>query len=422
MKTIKRSWKLFVAAAVAVVLGAGALAGHLAGLAAASGIPKTDPLYYSGVLADTSGKMLSGSYFINVKLYKFASGGTAKCSSGCSSETVTQGRFRVKLPSACITAIQKNPDLWTEVTMGTTSCSTKMGRQKIGAVPYAVEAESGSATSTDPDCPPGYAKDSTVTLFTLCKKGKDEMVKVGSSWVDRYEANLVDATTWNGGKCDGSGTVYGSIGGASPTDDYPSTFPDSGNWLTRVYACSVPGNVPSRMMTWFQAQQACLLAGKRLCTNGEWQGAAAGTYDQGSYNGAGGGSCHTNGSAPRKTGQAGLVPGASTSCISSWGAEDMIGNLAEWVDMWGQAGKVSTTFSSGAKATPWPLGYGDSQDATLNINGDAHNGSTWKSGLPAAARRGGDYGSGVGGGVFTMFLDGGPSAWEKFIGARCCRQ
>ena len=145
------------------------------------------------------------------------------------------------------------------------------------------------------------------------------MVKVGSYWVDRYEASLVDAKTWSSGQCSGSGTQYASSGGANPKDDYPSTFPDSGNWSTRVYACSVAGKTPSRMMTWFQAQQACLLSGKTLCTYAQWQGAAAGTYDAGKYNGSGGGSCHTGGSAPRKTGSAGKVPGASASCISQWG-------------------------------------------------------------------------------------------------------
>ena len=271
---------------------------------------------------------------------------------------------------------------------------------------------------TDPDCPPGYAKDTTVTLFTLCKQGKDEMVKVGSFWADRYEASLVDATTWNGGKCDGSGTQYG----AGTTDDYPSTFPDSGNWTSKVHACSKSGVVPSRMMTWFQAQQACGLSGKTLCTNGQWQMAAAGTYDAGSYNGASGGSCHTSGTAPRKTGMAGSVPGASTACISSWGAEDMIGNLWEWADLWGQAGKVNASYSTGAKVTPWPSGYGDGKDGTWNVNGEAYDGSKWTTGLPAAALRGGYWDHGSDAGVFAVNLSSGPSAWSTSHGARCCRQ
>ena len=272
---------------------------------------------------------------------------------------------------------------------------------------------------TDPDCPPGYTKDTTApSSITVCKKGSDEMVKVGDFWVDRYEASLVDAATWKSGQCSGSGTQYG----AGTSDDYPSTFPDSGNWTTQVYACSVAGNTPSRMMTWFQAQQACLLSGKTLCTNAQWQGAAAGTYDAGKYNGAAGGSCHTGGSAARKTGSAGKVPGASASCISQWGAEDMIGNLWEWVAWWGQAGK-NWMSSDGESTSPWPSsgGYGDGGDKTWNINGRAANPS-WINGSPAAARRGGNWGNGPDAGVFAVSLGNGPSYWGTSHGARCCRQ
>jgi len=271
---------------------------------------------------------------------------------------------------------------------------------------------------TDRDCPPGYTKDTTApSSITVCKKGKDEMVKVGSYWVDRYEASLVDAKTWSSGQCNGTGTQYGAS-----SDNYPSMFQDSGNWATKVYACSVAGRIPSRMMTWFQAQQACLLSGKTLCTNGQWQGAAAGTYDPGKYNGAAGGSCHTGGSAPRKTGMAGKVPGASASCISRWGAEDMIGNLFEWVDWWDQAGKTWMT-SDGQDASPWPStgGYGDGGDKTWNLDGRVLNPS-WINGSPAAALRGGGWYTGTDAGVFAVNLNEGPSSWHTDHGARCCRQ
>ena len=81
MKTNTNGWRLPLAGAgvLAVVLGVGALAGHLAGNAAASGIPETDPLFYSGVLADTSGKLLSGSKTVAVDLYTAETKGTKAC-------------------------------------------------------------------------------------------------------------------------------------------------------------------------------------------------------------------------------------------------------------------------------------------------------------------------------------------------------
>ncbi len=252
------------------------------------------------------------------------------------------------------------------------------------------------------------------------------MVKVGRFWVDRYESVLVDSKTYNGGTCDGAGGKCGASAtgqcGAGIVDDYPSTFPDSGNWTSPVYACSKKGAVPSRMMTWFQAQQACLLSNKRLCTIGEWQGASAGTYDAGKYNGAAGGACHTGGTALRKTGLAGKTPGASSSCISLWGAEDMNGNLQEYADRWGQAGTHWAT-SDVHFATPWSAakGYGEGGDRTWNVNGRASNGASWVAGAPAVAILGGYFMSGAAAGAVALNMNSSPSGWHLANGSRCCR-
>ena len=120
-----------------------------------------------------------------------------------------------------------------------------------------------------PECPEGYTRNTGATGIVLCEKGLDQMVKVGNFWIDRYEISL-----WENVNC--TGTQYGASG-----DDYPGTFPDNGNWTSELYACSIAGVTPSRYVTWFQAQQSCEAAGKDLCTNAEWQAAAAGTSDPG---------------------------------------------------------------------------------------------------------------------------------------------
>ena len=270
---------------------------------------------------------------------------------------------------------------------------------------------------TDPKCPPGYIKDTTApATITVCKRGSDEMVKVGDFWIDRFEIQIADATRWNSGKCDGTGgTCYGCVG--TFQDNYPASFPDSGNWTAPLYACSVDTSgssskhyPPSRGMTWFQAQQACALSGKHLCTNGEWQTAASGTTDSTL--------CNTNSKGSWSIGYTGQFP----KCISSYGARDMIGNAAEWVDLWGQAGKDWGTSSS--KTTPWPIsgGYGDAQDQTANIEGQVlakYNGAP-VNGMPAAATRGGHYGLGTKAGVFNIALNSGPTFSIPNLGARCC--
>lgn len=269
------------------------------------------------------------------------------------------------------------------------------------------------------DCPAGYALDPASPVgTTVCVDAAsgDEMVRVGDFWIDRYEVSI-----WSGADC--SGTQYGE----TTTDDYPpASFPDNGNFSTPLYGCSVTGVTPSRMMTWFQAQAACAASGKHLCTNAEWQSAAEGTHDPDANLGLSP-LCNTSDTGPRATGQAGGTPGGSGSCISMWGAEDMVGNLWEWTSDWWTAGPTWQTASgqsqcpSGCTYTEgWPSGYGS--DATWSVNGEAHDGAGYVDGIPAAALRGGRWGDESRAGVFALALRNGPSYWATYGGARCCRQ
>src|SRR4029450_9418852 len=121
-----------------------------------------------------------------------------------------------------------------------------------------------------------------------------DSVKVGNTCVDTYEASLwqIDpANTTLVRKVQTGRVTLTDLtsGGAIPLSlsacsamDVLTNFPRSGNWTAvpgsnppspGFYAVSVAGVQPSRCITWFQANQACLLSGKRLLTNPEWQGA-----------------------------------------------------------------------------------------------------------------------------------------------------
>src|SRR5262245_29085026 len=166
-----------------------------------------------------------------------------------------------------------------------------------------------------------------------------DSVKVGSTCVDTYEASLwqidpANATLVRRVQTGRATLADLTAGGAilvSPfactIPDFPPNFPRNGNWTPvpgsnppspGVYAVSIPGVQPSRCITWFQANQACLLSGKRLLTNREWQGAAAGTPDAAADDGAT--TCATSGIGPADA-------GSRASCKSAWGAFDMIGNV-----------------------------------------------------------------------------------------------
>lgn len=492
------------------VAGSMLASGYLVGSALADGVPtqSDELLYYSGEL-DENSSPYTGTKDIEVSLWDVASGGAVPlCATTVPETPVTAGHFRVALADACVQAIHDNPDTWVQVAVD----GTNLGRSKVGAVPYALEAARASAaageleqqlamlqakmdaleaedcvtsadlstelqgylpTSTAPPATPGEGQvwlDSSSGALKVYDEDDgrwaplcpSDMVPVGNSCVDKYEASVwarkdgeavdcamlqdavnealaaewTDEQLYDGFKTADCGAdalpmcdykQYGSAPGCDETDacdDFPtddlSGFPDSGHWTAPLYACSIRDVFPSRSLTWFQAQQACSQSGKRLISNGEWQLAVAGTHDPGAHDGADG-SCLTTGGLPRRTGL------AAASCRSQYGVEDLIGNLDEWVDQWGQAGPTTADFQPDEGRYPWPAGYaqedGDStQDATANVNGSSHSKANGVvSGMPFASRRGGDFSANVHAGAFHWLAGTGPSFWSRGIGFRCSK-
>jgi hypothetical protein len=242
----------------------------------------------------------------------------------------------------------------------------------------------------DPDCPAGYRRDAAEMNIVLCKKGVDEVVKVGSGaaafWIDRYEASV-----WQ--NPDGSGQQYGLMLG-----DYPATFPRNGQWKTPLYAVSKAGIMPSSSITWFQSNEACRASGKRLPHGDEWLAAARGT--------AADGGCLTSGGSVRPTGQ-------GARCVSEWGAQDMIGNLWEQTAEWfAGVGQLDTS------ATPWGTEIAPG-DKTFNIMSKAYGPDGGAvAGLPSIGLRGGDTVQG-GAGVFAINLNVSPVHRFTNHGFRC---
>jgi hypothetical protein len=137
-------------------------------------------------------------------------------------------------------------------------------------------------------------------------------------------------------------------------DAYEASHPDgTGSSVGTMShrACSKPGVLPWRDVTWTAAGAACAAAGKRLCTEAEWQQACQGTagllYPYGSTyrpNACNGADYDPDCTAPDTnvclaTGTAyGCPPPPSSACVSPWGALDLSGNLKEWT-----ATRVSVT-------------------------------------------------------------------------------
>ena len=129
----KKLWIIGLLSTAAAALSIG----YLVGRARAAGIPATNAMTYGGVLTDTSGTPLTGSKNIQLTVWDAASDGTSQCSVGPAAQVLVAGGIQVTLPDACTTAVHANPDLWIEAFVDGSS----LGRTKLGAVPYAIEAD-----------------------------------------------------------------------------------------------------------------------------------------------------------------------------------------------------------------------------------------------------------------------------------------
>jgi formylglycine-generating enzyme required for sulfatase activity len=243
-------------------------------------------------------------------------------------------------------------------------------------------------------------------------KCKPDAVKVGSVCMDKYEASVwqIPATNLAGksnkklitkvqnGKTTLAALTAGGATQISPSSScspaFPGTFPANGQWTEPLYAVSIPGVHPTACVTWFQAQQACANSRKRLPSNGEWQMAVAGTPE---------GAAGDDGSTQCNTSAAGdaVDTGSRSVCVSNYGAFDMVGNVAEWVEDW-----VPRSTACGS--------WSGSSDYQC-LAGAATTGE------PGALIRSADFASGAGAGPFEVTGRASPSESSSSLGFRCAR-
>jgi hypothetical protein len=239
-------------------------------------------------------------------------------------------------------------------------------------------------------------------------KGATDAVVSGTVCMDKFEASVwrvAGPTTIHKDLVkkiqQGKATVSDlAKGGATQlgvaSDDYAPCLDSGQNCTDDIYAVSVAGVTPSSRMTWFQAQAACENARKRLPSNAEWQAAVAGTPDPGPDNGST--DCNTSSTIA-------VAPtGSRSSCRSSRGAFDMVGNLYEWAADWVPRSTACGTWDAGVSPT----------DDDQCLMGAATTGE------PGALLRGGNFTDGTDAGPLTVRANFGPSVSDG-IGFRCAR-
>lgn len=110
----------------------------------AAGVPTKGALTYSGYLALADGALVNATKDIALLAYDSATGGTLVCQVISSPVSVVAGRFQLSLSDTCATAIHASADIWIDIQVEGAS----LGRTKIGATPYALEAGNALSAAT----------------------------------------------------------------------------------------------------------------------------------------------------------------------------------------------------------------------------------------------------------------------------------
>jgi hypothetical protein len=239
-----------------------------------------------------------------------------------------------------------------------------------------------------------------------------DAVLAGTVCLDKYEASIwrvPNPTTANASLVRrvqlGIATRADLLSGGATqlgtaSDDYAPCADNGQNCANDIYAVSLPSVTPSAFVTWFQAQEACANAGKRLPSSAEWQVGANGTPDPGPDNGTT--DCNVGDGTEFENGLPTLT-GARSRCISARGAFDMVGNLLEWVADWVPA------------STSAP-GWGSFSNDYMSLAG-----ASTTSPFPGALVRGGAFFFGPSAGPLAVGAPPPNLLSGRFVGFRCAR-
>ncbi len=242
----------------------------------------------------------------------------------------------------------------------------------------------------------------------------DDMARVGDVCVDKWEASY-DCNMYTAQSTQGSSGPITTDGDAD-YDDYL--------WQTRNIATINGGpavckgvsrnnSIPYTTITQYDAKQSCLLSGKSLISNGDWQKAASGTPDDATkckIDTTSTGTLIPSANWYNQGGDDAIYTGSASECISKYGIYDMIGNVWEWSDDLIDAVSNDDYANSAT--------YGSDYIYRLTL-GSISVGEGNSNASVSAFLRGGRWSGGASAGAFALHLGDGPSSLGWGIGFRC---
>jgi len=241
----------------------------------------------------------------------------------------------------------------------------------------------------------------------VCPEGMAYIDKVGGYCIDKYEASMPGAT----------GSVMGTSGEIANRNN-PGT----------MKAESKAGVVPWVRVSQISARTACENAGKNLCSDAEWLGAAnvqGQTYylptslnvapyycvvSSSTY-------CVDNSYENGEACDTGTYSGGASGCYSEEGVYDMVGNVWEWTDE-----VIDVTNPDGVAGWKYANAEGGWSTSTSGLwNKYGNDGVYFPTSTTArAVLRGGRWNNGAYAGPFCAHLYYAPTSTSSIIGFRCC--
>ncbi len=173
---------------------------------AACAVPQL--LSYQGILKDSSGNYLTGTYSIQFKIYSASTGGTALWTETQSSVSAASGKFNVQLGSVTTLDLDFDQDYWLSIKVGSDSEMTPRIRLTSAGYAYMAENVVNSFTEAEHDALSHKniegVKDNTVMIAKTNFKLDAYALAVANSLGDMVVDTFTDAS----GIASGSSSNY----------------------------------------------------------------------------------------------------------------------------------------------------------------------------------------------------------------------